>query len=523
MKSENNEKYPTLNEEEFLTVISGHGVNLAEFSRFYNRDYSGKVISINIHDVQMSYINIGQKWFDDTKEDIVYELPIVIESGFYEGITISSGIFEKGFVIRGGEFVMFNIEGGKFIGEQNENYYSSVGKDSFEISGGDFKMFSIKGGHFINDCAILGANFHSTIWITGGEFNKITFSGVKNSFGLYVMSCRVNNTFEIQNNGMEEITISQGASKIEINELKISFIYKGYTKIYSCVIKNLLLTGIIAKEGVIEVTEGAIIGNMIFDRVNNNGFIYIKGIYFENINKKTLLNYNEVIISNSDLGKVLIIGCDFSSSTLNFSNSKITDIFLAGTRMPSKVHALDYEQKRLGYSQIKKIYEARGDNVEANRYLAKEMSSYFNQLIRPGFSLSGIKQLISNLPEIFNLGLNFISSNFGQSWFLALVTTLIVSFLSLELFFYTVGLSATFQLFPPRWYPEIFELDRLNYFWEYLLPLTKIDFLEGECLPLNTRYSTASKTVFYVSKYVVIPYFIYQFIQAFRKHGKKGG
>jgi hypothetical protein len=134
------------------------------------------------------------------------------------------------------------------------------------------------------------------------------------------------------------------------------------------------------------------------------------------------------------------------------------------------------------------------------------MKTYMSQL------LGNFK--ISKIPELLNLLFNYISNNFGQNWFLALASTIIIVFLSLELFTLSLNFPISNDIFEVlKW--------KIGLIFEYINPTTKIkDFADS--LGINHEKLTSnSKFIFGITRFVVIPYFVYQLIAAFRKHGKK--
>ncbi|WP_435353931.1 hypothetical protein [Emticicia sp. SJ17W-69] len=249
------------------------------------------------------------------------------------------------------------------------------------------------------------------------------------------------------------------------------------------------------------------VNDLMFNKFINFGNIYLINLKQSNnpVNKDST-----IFILNSDLGKTTMMDCNLENYRLDFHSSKISEVFLAGTKMPShnKINrnSGDKEQKRLALSQIKKIYENRGDSLSANEYYAEEMKTYMSQLF------SNFK--ISKIPELLNLLFNYISNNFGQNWLLALISTILIVFISLELFTRSLNFPITDNIFEAlKW--------KMGLMFEYINPTTKIkDFADSLGLA-HEKLTSNSKFIFGITRFVVIPYFVYQLIAAFRKHGKK--
>jgi hypothetical protein len=127
-------------------------------------------------------------------------------------------------------------------------------------------------------------------------------------------------------------------------------------------------------------------------------------IKLNNLSFKSLLNYGNTIFLdikktedgnkgliefyNSDLGKAIFMNCNFKDFTVRFSSSKINEIFLAGTDFPAISDEnyitisglLDYEQKILCYTQLKKIYDSRGDSLNSTKFHKAELEAWEKEL-----------------------------------------------------------------------------------------------------------------------------------------------
>ncbi|MFN0174040.1 MAG: hypothetical protein ACKVU0_05280 [Saprospiraceae bacterium] len=244
-----------------------------------------------------------------------------------------------------------------------------------------------------------------------------------------------------------------------------------------------------------------------FDSIKSDPAIY------ENETSRTIIN-----LSGSDLGKAQFINCDLREfNRFEFSNTKMLDVFVAGSQMPNdsafclpnneKNPLKIAEQKRLAYGQFKKIYEARGDTAGSLPYLAFEMEAYRQQLQMEGWW--------KNRGELAMLWSNKLSTNYGVSWQRGLGVTFLAVIFFYSIFCYLIGYR--FENNSP---------DDVDRFWEvvsyapyYLNPLRDMDsvFL----LP-DKDFTPAARFWDFISR-IFVAYFVYQTIQAFRKLGKSSG
>lgn len=234
---------------------------------------------------------------------------------------------------------------------------------------------------------------------------------------------------------------------------------------------------------------------------------------------------SHIRIENSDLGKTQFISCNLNKfSNFSFKNSKILDVFVADTELPKKDQmsaAYDgsvsgkerslrqLEQQRLALSQFKKIYENRGDIVRATQYLAEEMEVYREQLKHQ--KITNSVEWWNNKSERFNLWLNQFSSNYGNNWLKAACWTLLINAGLFTIYCWRLG----FGIAVPNDKSWAMFKKLFSYSFEFLNPLRKADFLQSVAEPTNS-----ARVVDYISR-IIIAYFVYQTIAAFRKFGKK--
>ena len=245
--------------------------------------------------------------------------------------------------------------------------------------------------------------------------------------------------------------------------------------------------------------------------INRRVFLTFQSHRFEPVaNKKSRL-----ILINSDLGRTSFVNCDLTAfDEFVFFNTKMLEVFVAGTKLPTKVtlpHEPEIEQpaqERLAFSQFKKIADNRGDNVQATEFLALEMDAYAKQ----------ITDEKGKCGEKINLWLNKFSSNWGNDWVRAVLVTFAVN--SYLFMFYCLSLGYTlgkdWGLF---W-------NLFSYSFEFLNPLRKADFLKSDINSLINpsknplEITSCARIIDYLSR-IIVAYFTYQTIQAFRRFGKK--
>lgn len=253
--------------------------------------------------------------------------------------------------------------------------------------------------------------------------------------------------------------------------------------------------------------------NIGFDELINllNPF---NGSYTEFLTEQRIINYESkkertLTFNQSDFGKLNFINTDFSDFKLYFYSTKLNEIFLAGSRMPKNVEALEIEnvdlfhQQRLANTQLKKLHELHGDVVAANEYFANEMNAYYSSL-----------KWRNDFWEKLQLWFNKISSNHAQSWKQALLMTFGVSVFLYIFFCLTLNYTFANPLKPKNW-SVFWNLE--SYYWDFLSPVHKVESFND--LISGNKISPLSRNIDNISR-IINSYFIYQLIQAFRKHSR---
>lgn len=242
-------------------------------------------------------------------------------------------------------------------------------------------------------------------------------------------------------------------------------------------------------------------------KIENNREIFL----FETVENKE----SSIYLLNSDMGKTSFVDSKLDEfDEFIYYNTKMLEVYVGGTKMPTEVRIPsavnlneEKEQKRLAFGQFKKIYDNRGDNVTATEFLALELEAYAEELKEKKKN----KQNEVKWSEQFNLWLNDFSSNYGNDWWKAVKVTIgINSFLFLWYCMiighsYGTNVGLFFKL--------------CAYSLEFLNPLRKAGFLES---PFQISEAREGLLILwdYFSR-IVIAYFVYQTIQAFRRFGRR--
>ncbi len=402
-----------------------------------------------------------------------YDKELFFDGGNYQNIIFRGGIFKKiffrrgvynGYVsIRGGHINSLILLGGNFL-----HWLGTIdglthnNEDGVPIAEDQLiiNRFEIEGGSYLNN-----------IWLSGGTIKSLEIKCVTP----VIIHCKPNDDklFDSKN-----ITYkSKFNSKPRID--------------------NVLLSRYANKNTFYHFSELSL-KKLQFENFTNLGNITLAKISLE----------ESLTILNSDLGKLSFIDCDFSNREMHFYSSKINEIALAGVQLPNpnKINSDSYknkDQKKLALSQIKKVYQNMGDNLMASIYQTEELNTYESTLTWSW--------------EKLNLCLNRITNNHGQSW----IKPLIILLISTGLFFSLYCLSLGFKIdFKSKDSFSLF-LKNLSFYFEFLNPIRKGDFLPKALLKSDNLFNISGLTFFIDSIAKIInAYLLYQFIAAFRKFGK---
>lgn len=402
----------------------------------------------------------------------IYDKEILFDGGIYKNIIFRGGSFKKiffrrgtynGYVsIRGGNIENLTLLGGNF------NHWLGTIDGIQNIEKEDIKL--AEEPLVINRFEIEGGSYANNMWISGGKIDSLE------------VKCVTPVKIHCKPNDDKSFDASTNKYTTRFNS--------------SPDIRNLIISRYSNKDNFFHFSE------LELDTIKFEDFTNIGNI---TISKVKLNDF--ICFENSDLGKTTFIDCDFSNQTMYFDSSKITEIALAGANLPNPPNINSRSgkkyQKRLALSQIKKVYQNMGDNVTALKYQAEEHANYLSTL-NPGW-------------EKINLWLNQQSNRHGQSWQRALGVLLIGSSIFYTAYCLALGFHIDLSINGINKF-----LRNAAYFLEFLNPIRKSDFLPKALIGISEEYRlpTAAIIIDSLSK-LFSAYLIYQFIAAFRKHGKK--
>lgn len=289
----------------------------------------------------------------------------------------------------------------------------------------------------------------------------------------------------------------------------------------------------------------------LFD-IRNNVINNAGECYEDNCLKlKEIIRQPTIRVSQSSLGKTEFSDCQLNEFSFEYNNSKIIDCFISGGSFPgdkisniidslfprdslsnNNITIIDpvngkiitgleeCKQKSSFYNQFKKIFEAQGDIYNATISQAKwaEHQRKYLRIVRINekFFMTGtvFQKVKKNIELIFDnisqdrisLWLNKISNNHGESWLRPLGWLLGSAFVFYILYLWSIGRCFT---------NNTFDYNLIGYFGEFLNPLHKYDFI-----PDTGKLGGLSSFIDFLSK-LSTAFFLYKFLSAFRKHGKK--
>lgn len=451
-----------LKAEEFSNGTSNH-------LKWIKNSLEGNTVTvIGNADIEEIIFETGERYEKEIIIDGCVFNRIIFRGGYFKKIVFRNGIF-NGFVsIRGGTIENLVLLGGTF----NHWLGTLDGIKNLEKLGGPadgpkqasealyIKRFEIEGGTYVNN-----------IWVSGGTIDRLeikTVSAVK-------IHCKPNDD-----------------EYFDTKEEKYKCKYDSIPNI-----SELILSRYSNKDNFIHISD------IDVDTLRFKDFTNIGNITISKLRLRT-----NIIFENSDLGKTSFIDCDFSKRDLIFSSSKITEVALAGCKLPDaeKIKSPDEDpiQKKLALSQIKKVFLNMGDGVTATEYHANELITHRKTL------------KWKNWPEWLSLFLNNVTNRHGRSWWQAFWILFSLNAILYTLYCRSLGFG--FDPSPEGW--RVFWRNAAT-FPEFFNPIRKSDFLP-QVLVQKAEYLVPRKTLVIdsIAKFLSA-YLIYQLVAAFRKHGKK--
>lgn len=225
-------------------------------------------------------------------------------------------------------------------------------------------------------------------------------------------------------------------------------------------------------------------------------------------------------VVGSSLNKAEITGSDLRGFTFEYFDSKLLDLFVSGTELPREEVRIYFEeddkpdareearQKISLYNQLKKVLENQGDNINSTWYhsIAADNQQILLRLYSTGKGNKRAPFFSDARFDALNIKLNKLSSNHGESWRKALYFILWTSALFYILVYAFENHNQKLSL---TGIPEF-----LHGYFSFLDITHKEDFLGTGSLSLP------AKMLDFFGR-IILGYGIYQFIAAFRRHGRK--
>jgi hypothetical protein len=419
--------------------------------------------------------------------------------------------------INAGEVIIenFKLEGKLFITGENKRIslvrkITSTGTGMLIIGHGEFYQT------YLSDITV------DSLYI--GKFDDISGSGqcwLKNE--TVIENCTVQNIFRINVaqidlvfriklciiNDFKLSNLVEPGHKLEITETSFSKLELQLGQLNQILIancfelKNLEFTETNKAEQIVKIENTTILENVLLNRISNKGNITFSELYVPKSSKLSLIA--------SDLGKTDFLNCKFRQAHFEFQNSKLTEIFIAGTTIfPNKVlnnGVYDSRQSRLAYGELHTACQKQGDTTGQLMYQSKEIAAHYDCLAWKS------KDFFSK----FTLLLNMISNDFGRNWVLGIGFTLGIGYI-----FFTALLASTKE-YEYGWHWGGFPSDLIPAFLKFINPLRFFDtdslFDIGGSKKVG-RLPPGSYIIDSLGR-VLLAYGIYQTIQAFRRFGRK--
>ncbi|MCK4922744.1 MAG: hypothetical protein KAS71_16945, partial [Bacteroidales bacterium] len=366
-------------------------------------------------------------------------------------------------------------------------------------------------GLFNDDLFITAVPIAGSMTIIGTEFKKsINFKlhdETNNKTGsletIYISSGKFNEQFVV--NGSNET--------IRKLTVKFSKQLEGALHFNSCNIKETELSG--------ENHNG----NIVF---NHSNFNKLSFDFFSNYSTISIISAkafglnSELTIQHSNLGKSQFFNTFFNTfEIISIYNSILIDIVVANVKwfndknLNSKTAETspDYTQKKEIYRQIKFVLERQGDRISSLKFKALEMNAYKKELF---------ESVEKRFKRIFN-GNRFIlwigqTNDYGQNWIKPILFA--IGFGLLFHFLIVIGISEKLS------YQPNLNIESLLITWnEYWSNLNTLPQLMNPAHFLQRLFPNAqdiSFTVYFLDYLlkIILAFFIYQVISAFRKYMK---
>ncbi|CCG99966.1 hypothetical protein FAES_1957 [Fibrella aestuarina BUZ 2] len=482
-----------------LTIPSPYYYNFNFADYFYKVPLSHRKVEKLEDFIKPSFVIIGDVTIDG-------------EYGYSDGISLSHCTFE-------GELLISNYTATKSIGFNNcifkkKLQLADISTSSLHISGqslSDIRLHNIKASN-----SYISLEGYKNLHFEKLEGKEILCRGLKGD-KTTILNCQVNKiniitptiaTLDIYSSSNkvvigEEIASEKSSfSSIDILDYKIfNNDINDQLTINKVHLKILRLAGDLKSTS--SILKDLKISELInFRNFNCNGKLKLHNIFIKN---------SIIEILSSDLGKSEFINVAFDSlKHISVIDSKISDCNLSMCPAPKKIigeNKIDHTGARDAIKQLKLAYSKSGDKIQEMSLSPYEYDEHFKSL--------AMWSNWTNFFDKFILFLNKKSNFYGHDIGVAFISIVLSSIFFFSLFCYSLGF---------RLGNDFAELRRiLSYIFEFVNPLHKPEYIISGLL--NTKEIDPSQISNYtrvcegISK-IFITFFLYQFIQAFRKFGK---
>ncbi len=208
--------------------------------------------------------------------------------------------------------------------------------------------------------------------------------------------------------------------------------------------------------------------------------------WFDNVDFN---DYKVVSFFRTKFGKATFTSCNFPSDYTSFEKFKT----LENIHYPERKSENYYKNQYEIFLQLKLLLEASG-----NFYESQKLQSISNEALKKIDRISKWDKFI--------LWVNSKSNNHGLS-----IAKPLGWFLIFSIFLYVLYLFCLGRIFNNN---EV-DLTLIGYYFSFIDITHRVDFLVEK-----EEFNSASLTIDFISK-ILLGFFIYQFISAFRKYGKK--
>lgn len=442
----------------------------------------------------------------------VFESKLRIWSSQNSSLNISKGDFLGG-VSLSGEFSNIFIGGGSF--QSDLELESLICYQNFQIVGGYFSKQLSDEGKWIKDEFPKYISFIESGIIKLGVICILGSFVISNINAKYInLSYCINyeqyfsfiNNLHLINFNRNVFIQSNDENPLFINKLNIedSTILSGcifridQVKIHDLFFENIISQG--------NLYLNKIEGGKVYQFMNSDKENLYQRCVLNNENLQSKIQKGEFRIKDTDLGNSVIFNCDFTFFNVVFFSSKIDNIYLSGSNFPIIMETNkdgDLLQLKNAYNQFKKVFE-KNDIHASSRYALLEIETYRNYLKDKG----------EDKGDFIILFLNKFTSNHSTDWIKSLICLLLFTFFSYSLLLMSLGVRFNFSI---KGFENFLNLS--GYFFSYLNPIHRTDFLKSSMSP-ELKWNALAELIDSLSK-IINAFLIYQFVQSFRKFGRK--